>query len=565
MSFHPSERISVNGNTDTNSYVIPDTLLGSRRPIKVIVIGFGFTGINISYVLGRQTKNSNITLQFYEKNPELGGTWFENTYPGCRCDVPIVNFQFSWHPNPAWTSYYVSQKEILDYLHHAVSHHNLDTGVKLNHRVTGAWWEQDKGRWKVEIQPNDDPDSKFYDYSEILINATGVLNNWKWPDITGLEKFKNKVHSAAWDDSIELDDKNVGIIGNGSSAVQILTSIFPKVKHIDNFLRSPTWVTTGMAVKYASEDTVNFKFSEEQKRIFTEQPEEYLAYRKDVEMEMNPDFSIAIKGTKKQLELAEFARKDMQRKLVAKPELIEKLIPPDFSVGCRRPIPDNGYLKALTSKKCNVTFSKIVEVTEEGVTTEDGVNHKLDVLVCATGFDVSFRPRFPIIGKDGVDMRESFKDSPQTYLSTMAPDFPNYFMVVGPFGPYGHGSIIPAMEALTRHVALVLEKFQTQNIKSLMPKKEAVAEFRQHQELYMKRTIWNAPCRSWFKLGPQGEHIMMWPGSRLHSFDILLNPRWEDYDWEYLLGNRYSYWGNGFTTLDVEDEGVDKAWYIAGI
>ncbi|KAI1807182.1 hypothetical protein F4811DRAFT_550137 [Daldinia bambusicola] len=122
-------------------------------------------------------------------------------------------------------------------------------------------------------------------------------------------------------------------------------------------------------------------------------------------------------------------------------------------------------------------------------------------------------------------MRESFKDSPQTYLSTMAPDFPNYFMVVGPFSPYGQGSIIPAMEALIRHAALVLEKFQTQNIKSLVPKKEAVAEFRQHQELYMKRTIWNAPCRSWFKLDLRGEHIVMWLGNCLHSFDILLNPR----------------------------------------
>ncbi|KAI2781061.1 hypothetical protein F4815DRAFT_444607 [Daldinia loculata] len=259
------------------------------------------------------------------------------------------------------------------------------------------------------------------------------------------------------------------------------------------------------------------------------------------------------------------SKKEMQRKLIAKPELAEKLIPVDFAVGCRRPIPDNGYLKALTSEKCNVIFSGITEITEEGVTTEDGVKHKLDVLICGTGFGVSFKPRFPIIGKDGVDMREAFQDSPETYLSTMTPDFPNYFMVAGPFGPYGHGSIIPAMEAITRHVALVLEKFQTQDIKSLAPKKQAVAEFRQHQELYMKRAIWDAPCRSWFKLGPRGEHIMMWPGSRLHSFDILLNPRWEDYDWEYLHRNRYSYWGNGFTMADVESEGTDKAWYIGGV
>lgn len=160
-------------------------------------------------------------------------------------------------------------------------------------------------------------------------------------------------------------------------------------------------------------------------------------------------------------------------------------------------------------------------------------------------------------------------------------------MIVGPFGPYGHGSIIPAMEAITRNVVLMIEKFQTQNIKSVVPKKEAVAEFKQHRELYLERTIWNAPCRAWFKLGPNGENIMMWPGSRLHTMEVLLNPRWEvreslagkvvfglqggiltvaqDYDWEYLHGNRFSYWGNGFTTADAEEAGTDKAWYIAGI
>ncbi|KAI6086397.1 putative dimethylaniline monooxygenase [Hypoxylon rubiginosum] len=565
MSAFAVPSMSKDGNDTTDQYIIPDTLLGYRRPIKVIVIGFGFSGINISYILNRQVKNSNISLQFYEKNPELGGTWFENRYPGCACDVPIVNYQYSWHPNPNWTSYYVTQKEILEYLHSAVSHHNLDSCVKLNHCVTSAWWEQDESRWKVRVQPHSDPNAAFFDYAEILINATGVLNNWKWPTIPGLEKFKNKVHSAAWDSSIVLTDKTVGVIGNGSSSVQILTAIYKKAKHISNFLRSPTWVTTGMAVRYAGEGGSNVKFSEEQKRNFAEKPEEYLAYRKAVEREMNSDFAILIKGTKKQLETTKLAKEEMLRKLEKRPELAGKLIPTDFAIGCRRPIPNNGYLEALISDKCYVTFSKIVEATENGLITEDGTMHKLDVLVCGTGFDVSFKPRFPIIGREGIDLRDAFRDSPETYLSTMAPDFPNYFMVVGPFGPYGHGSIIPAIEAITRHVALVLEKVQTQNIKSLVPKKEAVLEFKQHRELYLKRTIWDAPCSSWFKLGPHGENIMMWPGSRLHCFDILLNPRWEDYDWEYLTGNRFSYWGNGFTTVDAEEEEKDKAWYIAGI
>ncbi|KAI1771744.1 hypothetical protein F4818DRAFT_202668 [Hypoxylon cercidicola] len=555
---------TTNGHITTNPYVVPDTLLGYRRPIKVIVIGFGISGINLSYILGKQ-KNSNITLQFYEKNPELGGTWFENTYPGCSCDIPAVNYQFTWHPSPNWSSYYAPCHETLAYLKSVVAHHKLDTNVKYNHRLTGAWWDQETARWRVRIQPNDDPAAEFYDYSDILITATGVLNNWKWPAIRGIEKFKNKMHTAAWDHSVDLNNKTVGVIGNGSSSVQLVPAIYDKVKRISTFLRSPTWITAGYAPKYAGEGGSNIKYTDEQKKHFAENPEEYLAYRKAVEREMNSNFGVMIKDTPAQLECFEYAVNEMKRKLSKKPELADKLIPKTFAVGCRRANPGHGYLEAISSEKCDVIFGEIAEITEEGVVAEDGVLHKVDVLACGTGFDVSFKPKFPIVGKDGLSLREAFKDLPDTYLSIMTPGFPNYFMMLGPFAPYGHGSVIPAIEVITRYISMALEKFQTQNIRSLVPKKEAVADFREHRDLYMKKTVWDAPCSSWFKLGPKGETVMMWPGSRLHCFNALWNPRWEDYDWEYLMSNRFSYWGNGFTTTDAEEEGTDKAWYIEGI
>ncbi|KAI1119037.1 hypothetical protein F5Y14DRAFT_460386 [Nemania sp. NC0429] len=564
MSTSLDESIT-NGFSSSAGYVIPETLLGFRRPIKVIVIGFGFSGIHLSYILGKQTKNSNISLQFYDKNPELGGTWYENTYPGCSCDIPAVNYQFSWYPKPDWKTYYAKANETLNYLRDAVAHYGLDTNVKYNHRLTGAWWEQENGRWKVRIQPNDDPSAEFFDYSEILITATGVLNKWKWPNIEGLEKFKEKTHTAAWDHSIDLTNKTVGIIGNGSSSIQVVPAICDQAKHVINFVRSPSWVIAGLATKFAGDGGSNMEYTEAQKRTFRDDPEEYLEYRRAVEREMNANFAVAIKGTPEQLDFYEYATTEMRRKLSLKPDLAEKLIPKTFAPGCRRPNPGFGYLEALSSDKCTMTFSKIVRATEEGLVTEDGTLHELDVLVCGTGFDVSFRPRFPLVGKNGVDLRDVFKDVPDTYLSTMTPDFPNYFMMLGPFAPYGHGSVIPAMEVIARNIAMTLEKFQTQNIRSLVPKKEAVADFREHRNLYMKRTIWNGPCTAWFKLGPNGETVLMWPGSRLHCFDILLNPRWEDYDWEYLMGNRFSYWGNGFTLADADLDDTDKAWYIAGV
>ncbi|KAH7323173.1 hypothetical protein B0I35DRAFT_194105 [Stachybotrys elegans] len=562
---HGSNGINgTNGHDARSPYTISETLLGSRRPIKVIVVGFGMSGIHLSYILGKQLKNTNITLQFYERNPELGGTWFENRYPGCACDIPSVNYQFSWAPSMEWSGYYASHSEILAYLKNVVAEHNLDNCLKLNHKVTGAFWEADNGRWRVRVEPNGDPAAEFDDYAEIVINATGILNHWKWPDIAGLEKFKNRVHTAAWDDSIVLKDKRVGVIGNGSSSVQVVSAICDEVEHIETFVRSSMWVTPPWAFQHAENNT-DMKYSEEQKKFFRENPDEYLAYRKRVEREMNPNFDTCITGTEIQVARQEYASKAMHAALQKKPELIEKLIPTTYGIGCRRPVPDNGYLKAITSDKCDVIFTPISEITEEGIITEDSVEHKFDVLVCGTGFDATYKPRFPVVGQNGLDMREAFSELPDCYLSTMVPEFPNYMMILGPYAPHGHGSVVPFIEAATRNIAMVLEKFQTQNIKSLAPKKEAADDWKEHRQEFMKRTIWSAPCRTWFKLGPKGDDVMMWPGSRLHSFHAMLNPRWEDYNWEYLGRNRFSYFGNGFTVMDREEESLDKAWYIAGI
>lgn len=412
---------------DSTGYQIPDTYLGVRRPVRVLIIGFGAAAINLVHILGQNTKN-NVTVQCYDKNPEVGGTWFENRYPGCACDIPSVNYQFSWHSKPDWSSYYATSQEILGYFKEMVEQHGLAGFAKLNHRVVGAWWNEDTGKWRLKVQPGEAPGGAFYDEGDVLINATGVLNHWKWPQVPGVEKFKNKVHSAAWDDSVDLNDKVVGVIGNGSSAVQIVPAIFPKVKKLKSFMRSSTWITAGFAQKYAGENGANFDYSDEQKKTFKENPQEYLRYRKLVEAELNQRFKFIINGSSEQEEALNFARNEMARKLNGRQDLISKMVPTDYAVGCRRPTPGNGYLECITNEeKCSVNFEGIKEITETGLVTTNGEHHDLDVLVCATGFDVSFKPLFPIVGLNGADLATSWAKQPETYLSATVPNFPNYF------------------------------------------------------------------------------------------------------------------------------------------
>ncbi|KIW85166.1 hypothetical protein Z517_00556 [Fonsecaea pedrosoi CBS 271.37] len=548
---------------DETGYVIPDTYLGARRPIKILIIGFGAAAINIVHAIGQQ-KDNNVVVQCYEKNDEVGGTWYENKYPGCACDIPAVNYMFSWHSKPDWTSYYATSQEILGYFKDIVDKHHMQGFVKLRHAVSGAWWNEETGKWKIKITPNGNEEAAFYDEGEVLINATGVLNNWKWPAVPGVEKFKNKVHSAAWDDTVDLDDKVVGIIGNGSSAVQIIPAIFPRVKKMISYQRSSTWITAGFAQKYAGENGANFNYTEEQKAEFAANPAKYLHYRKMVEEELNQRFKFIINGSEEQAEALAFARQEMAKKLSGRKDLIEKMVPTNYAVGCRRPTPGNGYLECLTNdEKCEVTFSPIQEITEDSIITTDGKERKIDVLVCATGFDVSFRPRYPIVGQRGIDLRDAWKDQPYTYLSATVPDFPNYFMINGPFGPYGHGSILPVIEIITRYLEKFVEKLQTEDVKYFAPKMEAVEDFRRHRELFLKRTAWSSPCRSWFKGGTVDGPIMMWPGSRLHFFEAMAKPRYEDYNWAYNSVNRFSYFGNGFSQREVD--GNDISWYINGV
>ncbi|KAL2836227.1 putative dimethylaniline monooxygenase [Aspergillus pseudodeflectus] len=548
--------------SDVTGYAIPSTPLGSLRPLRIIVIGFGAGGINLAHIFS-QPRHKNIRIQCYEKNPEVGGTWYENRYPGCACDIPSVNYQFSWHPKPDWSRYYAGSEEILEYFKDVVRTHDLGKFVKLSHSVVGAWWDEHRGKWRVRVQPGEEGTEAFEDEGDVLINATGVLNNWKWPQVPGVEKFEKKLHSASWDTSIELEDKVVGVIGNGSSAVQIIPAILPKVKQLKAFMRSPTWITAGFAQKYAGENGANFDYSEEQKQKFRDDPAEYLHYRKMVEEELNQRFKFIINGTPAQKEALAFAQAEMTRKLNGREDLVSKLVPTDYAVGCRRPTPGNGFLECITDEKCSVTFESITEVTETGIITQDGVHHDMDVLVCATGFDVSFKPKFPIVGKSGLELKDAWAKQPDTYLSATIPHFPNYFMINGPFGPYGHGSILPIIEIITRYIEKFLTKLARENIKSFYPKQEAVDDFRRHRELFLLRTAWSSPCRSWFKGGTVDGPILMWPGSRLHFFEALAEPRFEDYEWEYRLNNRFSYFGNGFSQREIDGDNI--TWYIDGV
>jgi hypothetical protein len=251
----------------------------------------------------------------------------------------------------------------------------------------------------------------------------------------------------------------------------------------------------------------------------------------------------------------------MRKKLSNNPRLIEKMIPKNFNPGCRRPTPAPGYLEALSSENTTVFTDAIDTVTQTGFVDHTGTAHDVDVIICATGFDTSWLPRFPFIAH-GVDLRDAWGTSAgvTSYLSVGIPSFPNTFSFCGPYGPLGHGSFMPLIEQWTRYMFACITKYQVEDIKSLTPKRAAAAQFRQHADLFLQRTAWTSPCRSWFKQGRTDGQAAIWPGSRLHFLKMMEAPRFEDYEIEYRGDNMFAFLGNGFEMR--ESDGRDITNYL---
>ncbi|OQU96347.1 hypothetical protein CLAIMM_02442 isoform 3 [Cladophialophora immunda] len=359
-----------------------------------------------------------------------------------------------------------------------------------------ARWSEPNNQWFLKIENSADG-TIFEDQCDVLLSATGILNKWKWPDIPGLSSFKGKLlHSARWDQEYNFEGKTVAVVGAGSSAIQIVPSLQPVVKKLVNFIRSPTWITPEFSESLAK-DGRDTRFTPEEIERFNKDKSHFLQYRKLVQNTGSSSFSLYYKGSDLQEQsMTKFANL-MRERLDYNEELCEKLIP-KFAVGCRRFTPGNGYLESLIKPNVQVVLTGIEEITTNGIRAADRTEHAVDAIVCATGFDCSHRPAFPVVGRNGLDLAEYWKEQPRHYMSVAAPGFPNYFILGGPNSPIANGSLISGLETEISYAFACLRKMQTENIASMDVKEEAVDDFLEHRDSLMDAMVWSGGCRSWY-------------------------------------------------------------------
>ncbi|KAF2094890.1 FAD/NAD(P)-binding domain-containing protein [Rhizodiscina lignyota] len=523
------------------------------RRMRIVCIGAGMSGIAASYKFQRQMENAEFVI--YEKNEEVSGTWWENRYKGCACDLPAHSYTFSWEGNPNWSRFYAGAEEIFEYYKGCAERWGCMKFIKLKHRVTSATWNESSSTWKLLIENRSGENVE--DEGNVLISATGVLNQWRWPSIEGLHDFGGKLmHSARWDDSFEFHGKRVAVIGAGSSAIQIVPAIQGDVSQVISFIRSSTWITAEFAEQMASNGRETIYTPEEIERFNTDKAY-FLEYRKRLARGATISYDVYRKDSALQKNAVERNKKAMRERLSNRSDLCEKVIP-SFEVGCRRLTPGSGYLEALAADNSKVVFDTIERVNETGIVTKDGSQYDVDAIVCATGFDVSQKPAFPVMGRNGVDLRNFWKDAPIHYLSVAVPDFPNYFIVGGPNSTISNGSLIYGLEAAIDYAFKCTRKMQEEGISSMTVRRGPTDEFLEYRDALMQRMVWSGSCRSWYKNGKvDGPVTGPWCGSTMHYRQTLNEPRWEDYDIRYIGKNRFAYLGMG--RIRGELEGNDMA------
>ncbi|RBA13512.1 hypothetical protein FPRO05_02305 [Fusarium proliferatum] len=553
QNYNPDYKIS--DKTFGDPYILP-----VNRKIRVINIGAGLFGINLAYWISNKCENFDLTV--FEKSSKLGGVWNHNRYPGVACDVPSHVYQYSFAPNPDWPRFLSPGQDIQKYLQKCATTFDLDKYIKFHTRVLKAEWHEE-GFWRVFVReelPNGE-NREYHQDAEILVNNAGSQHVYQWPNVEGLDKFKGTLlHTAEWDDRFDQEawkNKTVAVIGSGASAVQVVPSMQPHVSKMTVFSRTPVWFAPGLAG-----DEFSPEYSPEDREEFKKNPSKLQAHGKSIERRLNGLFPNFYSGTDHQRNAIKFFYDQMKIK-IKDPRLLQGFTP-EFVPGCRRITPGDPFIHAVQEPNVEVVFKGVAKLTEDGVVDTDGVERKVDAVVCATGFSVDLIPRFEVIGPNGLLISNFLKQSPDSYMSVALAQFPNYFHgSTGAYWPSANGSLIGPMDAVANYVVQVIQKLQMEhNIISVVPKQEAMDDFVEHAQTWLKGCAWSGDCPAWYKTqsGPlKGRVNLIWPGITLQFVRALSKVRWEDYDIKYAASgkksaNRFLYLGDGLVkeTFDTE-------------
>ncbi|MFF8650911.1 flavin-containing monooxygenase [Streptomyces griseoluteus] len=468
--------------------------MAEHEHVRVAVIGSGFGGLGAAVRLRREGITDFVVL---ERAGSVGGTWRDNSYPGCACDVPSHLYSFSFAPNPDWPRTFSGQEHIRAYLERVADDFGLRPHLRFDSEVKLMTWDEDELRWLIETASGSLT-------ADVVVSATGPLSDPKIPDLPGLDSFPGRVfHSARWDHDFDLRGKRVAMVGTGASAIQIVPSIQPEVGRLTVFQRTPPWVMPRMdrAIGTAERklhQTLPFTarlrrgllwgIRELQVQAFTKHPDEL--------------------GLVEQL-----AKRNMAR-AVKDPALRAKLTP-DYRIGCKRILLSSAYYPALAQPNVDVVAAGVTEIRGSTVVAADGTEAEVDAIVFGTGFHVTDMPIAErVVGVGGVTLAEAWKGGMEALRGGSAAGFPNWLSVIGPNTGLGNSSMILMIESQLNYLADYMRQLDTLGGRTALDARPAAVDrWNRRVQERMKRTVWNTGgCTSWY-LDASGRNTTVWPGT----------------------------------------------------
>ncbi|WP_420455626.1 alpha/beta hydrolase fold domain-containing protein [Rubrivirga sp.] len=458
----------------------------------VAIVGTGFGGIGAAVRL-MQEGVEDVVL--FERADAVGGVWRDNTYPGAACDVESHLYAFSFAPNPDWSRRFSPQAEIRAYLEDVAERFGVLPHIRFGHDVRDATWDDDAARWRIET-------SRGPFTADVLVAAPGGLAEPRLPEIPGLDTFQGDVmHTARWDDAVEVDGRAVAVVGTGASAIQVVPPLQRVAETLTIYQRTPPWIIPRR----------DGPFSRAARERFRQRPALQRALRTSL-FGYHETYGLAFRHPwiARQAE-AVMARRHL-RAQVPDPAL-RRVLTPDYRLGCKRILLSDDYYPALTRPNVTVVDGALVEVRERETVGADGVARPTDVIVFATGFYATEMPFGQhVAGRDGRRLSEVWGRSPTAHLGTTVAGFPNFFLIQGPNTGLGHSSVVLMAEAQIEHVANAVGAMRRHSLASVEPTAEAQQAWVDEVDRRAEGTVWTSGCESWY-LDETGRNAAIWPGS----------------------------------------------------
>jgi 4-hydroxyacetophenone monooxygenase len=523
------DELALSGTSSKDPQWNAPQLKSAARKLKVVIIGAGMSGL----LAGIRLSQAGVEFTILEKNPDVGGTWFENTYPGCRVDSSNHMYSYSFEPNHAWPQHFSTQPVLLDYFRGVADRYGLRDKIRFRTTVEELTWEEDRGVWRVKAVDADGRDVSLE--AQSVICAVGQLNRPRYPDIPGRERFAGVAfHSAEWRHDVDLTGKKVAVVGTGASAFQFVPEIAPKVGRLEVFQRTPPWCFP--TPHYHEDVPEGFKWLLEHLPYYDKWYRFFLFWMVTDGLLPAVKADPAWNGPPAAVSAANAMFREMIAQALAaqvsdRPDLLERVVP-SYPVGGKRALLDNGvWLAALKRDNVSLVTEPIVEIAPEGLKTQDGAVHEADVLIYGTGFHASrFLWPMRVKGRGGRDLHETWAGDPRAYLGMTAPGFPNLFMIYGPnTNIVVNGSIIFFSECAVRYIVGCLRLLAETGAKALEPRREVFEEFNARVDEANKLMAWGSPnVTSWYK-NEAGRVTQNWPFGLVDYWRATLAPDPEDF------------------------------------